>query len=125
MGKKSIEIFGFTLKLFIFLQVYTNCLTKVEGVDIEMGTAVAKFQSEDGITLKARMTEMEGKNRQQDKEISNLKTKAEEDRKIINRLEDRLSMLEAVVVDSKTKADGNVGRRKRPYRLLAPYQPNM
>ena len=123
MGK--VEQFCFILKLIMFLQLYGNFKSPVEGMEVEIGTAVAKFQNPDGISLKARMIQIEMKSRQQDTEISNLKTKAEQDRNVINRLEGRVSMLEAAVVNSKPKADGNYRRQKRPFRLLPPRQPNM
>jgi len=126
MGKKKVEHFCFILKLIIFLQLYDNFKSPaVEGKDVGIETAVSKFQSDDDISLKARMIQIEMKSRQQDKEISNLKTKAEEDKNVNNRLESRVSMLEASVVNSKSKADGNNRRQKRPYRLIPPRQPNM
>ena len=125
MGKKNAKYFYLIFKLFICLQIYGKIQAKVKATEIEIGTAVAKFQSDDDISLEARMIGIEMKCRQQDKEISHLKTKAEEDIKVIKRLEDRVSVLEASVVDSKTKSDGNLLRQKRLYRLLPPHLQTM
>ena len=67
--------------------------------------------------LHERMSNMEANNQQQDKDISNLKTDAVEDKQEISKLRGRVALLEGSTYANIPKEEV-VGRQERPARLL-------
>lgn len=118
MEMRHTKVFWLVLKLFIFSILFCNCKRTVEGKDIE-------FQKGEEIDFKSRMLKIEERSRLQDNEMEILKIKAEEDRKVINQLEERVLKLENPVGESEAQAEREFRREKRIFRLLSPHQPNV
>jgi len=112
----------FILNLAIVFDVVNfinNQKLTVEGAEIPSFALVSVDKPiVDGSNLDDRVSEIEGQNRQNVKEMSLLKTIVSEDRKMISQLNGRLSQLEAfvnVINTAATNSNENIyGRAKRP-----------
>ena len=74
--------------------------------------------------LNGRMTHIEIKSQEQEREVENLKKLLEEERQFSKQLSGRISQLEASSASpASSKIEEFLGRQKRPYRLLPPNVP--
>lgn len=110
-NSKVFVSFLLRLALIVRLTVETTATHQVST------TAVQLVNSRyDYLDLNIRLSAIEAKSIHQDDEISIIKARRLEDKKIINQLSERVEQLEASVV----KTSGNekiLERRKRPFRL--------
>ena len=104
MEKHRLETFCFLLCCILLLQLMYSINNKFE-------TNVMQSM------LHERMSNMEAKNQKQDKEISNSKTDAVEDKQEISKLRGRVALLEGSTYANIPKEEV-VGRQERPARLL-------
>jgi len=104
MEPNRLETFCFLLGVFTLLQMLHSINNRFEGNGI---------QSE----LHERMSNMEANNRQQDKDMSILKTNSVEDKLEISQLRERVARLEASKYANFPK-ENVFERQERPARLL-------
>ena len=104
MEKHRLETFCFLLGCVFLLQLVYTINSKFETNVIQS-------------MLHERMSNMEANNQKQDKEISNLKTDAVEDKQEISKLRGRVALLEESTYANIPKEEV-VGRQERPARLL-------
>ena len=104
MEKTHLETFCFLLGCVLLLQLVYSINNKFEANVMQS-------------MLHERMSNMEANNQQQDKEISNLKTDAVEDKQEISKLRERVARLEGSTHANIPKEEV-VGRQERPARLL-------
>ena len=116
MKRKLKLVFSFFFKLFILLQFYFDCGFAVEEIEAENHFSKLHYCNSE-----SRIEKIEAHNQRQEQDIFSLKTVVDEDKKMINLLNDRVSQLEALVVSENSKnrdKDDSTTRSKRPARLL-------
>ena len=105
MEQDSFKMLSFLLKIILLLQLAYS-------INHQFGAEASQPE------VYERLSKVEAHNRQQEKEISLLKTQAIGDRKEIHLLRDRVAHLEAASTLPNLSSDAILGRPKRPVRLL-------
>ena len=105
MEQESFKMFSFLLKIILLLQLAYS-------INHQFGAEASQPE------VYERLSKVEAHNRQQEKEISLLKTRAIGDRKEIHLLRNRVAHLEAASTLPNLSSDAIIGRSKRPVRLL-------
>ena len=116
MKRKLKLVFSFFFRLIILLQFYFDRGFAAEEIEAENHFSKLNYCSSE-----CRIEKIETHNQRQEQEIVDLKTVVDEDKKMINLLNDRVSQLEALVVSENSKnrdKDDSTTRSKRPARLL-------
>ncbi len=100
----------------LLFQFYFHC-----GIAAEEIEAKNHFTKLNHCNSECRIKKIEDHNQRQEQEIFSLKNIVDEDKKMINLLNDRVSQLEALVVSDNSKnrdKEDSTTRLKRPARLL-------
>jgi len=121
MGKGHQEM------MWLFLKV--SLLIAIIGISSNMGSFAAEaagnqdtpaYQNGDRLNFNERMSNLEAENRQQRQEMSVMKATIDENRKEMENMNGRVSLLEQSERTENQKSDNIdfLSRPKRPYRLI-------
>jgi len=119
MEKSHREIIWLFLKVLVAL----ICITNNEGsfaAEIAGNQDVSDIQNGNHLDLNERMSNLEAENRQQKQEMAVMKTTIDENRKEMENINGRVSMLEKSETAESQKSDDIdvLSRPKRPFRLI-------
>ena len=114
MERHRLETFLFIFKIIVFLLLsFNHKFVAAQETRNKIGATFPTFPNTDRNYLVHRMSQIEKKDRQQDKDISFLRATAVEDRKLINQLRGRVLSLEASVVIHSASIESSLARPKR------------
>ena len=123
MKKGRQEIVWLFLKVSLLVAIFG-----ISSKEVSFSAEAAENQDEpdnqngDRLNLKERMSKLETENRQQKQELAVMKTTLDENRKEMENMKGRVSLLEQSEGTETQERDQNdlLSRPKRPYRLIPP-----